>query len=71
MLSARWRRLTPLCYLLASGVGFSRVYVGAHYPGDVASGALLGTALAEVFRRLVRLGYAEIAEIETPRPRSR
>ncbi len=30
------------CYLLAALVGFSRVYIGVHYPRDVVAGALLG-----------------------------
>jgi len=25
-------------------IGFTRIYVGAHYPRDVIAGALLGTA---------------------------
>ncbi len=34
--------LSSLMTLLACGVGFSRVYLGAHYPLDVGVGALLG-----------------------------
>jgi undecaprenyl-diphosphatase len=60
VMSGHWRRLTPVFYAAASGIGFSRVYVGAHYPGDVASGALLGTALAEVLRLGVRAGLARV-----------
>ncbi len=30
-------------YLVAAIVGFTRIYVGAHYPRDVVAGALLGT----------------------------
>jgi undecaprenyl-diphosphatase len=33
-----------LAALLALGIGFSRVYVGVHYPSDVMGGLLMGTA---------------------------
>jgi membrane-associated phospholipid phosphatase len=33
---------------LAALVAYSRVHTGVHYPGDVVSGALIGTALAQM-----------------------
>ena len=44
----------PVRYLLASLVGFSRIYLGDHYPGDVASGSLIGLLFAMIFRRMTR-----------------
>ena len=50
-----WRWLVPLALV----IGFSRVYVGVHYPGDVLAGALLGAAVSLGFLRLLRLTSAD------------
>jgi membrane-associated phospholipid phosphatase len=54
ILSTVWPRRAPLFFALASTVGFSRIYVGAHYPGDVVSGATFGMLIAEAIRRPIR-----------------
>ncbi len=42
------RMPTRPLYAVAIAMGLSRPYVGVHYPSDIAAGALLGTALADL-----------------------
>ncbi|HVK60517.1 MAG TPA: phosphatase PAP2 family protein [Bdellovibrionales bacterium] len=48
-----------LFYAIAASVGYSRIYVGVHFPLDVIAGALLGICIAitvvSVTRRFVRM----------------
>jgi undecaprenyl-diphosphatase len=45
--------LGPLALLLATMIGFSRVYLGAHYPLDVAVGAIIGCGCGGLARLIV------------------
>lgn len=44
--AAPW--LAPILLLLAIGVGYGRMYLGVHYPLDVAAGAALGLLTGSV-----------------------
>ena len=56
--SYNYRKLELPCFIVAFLVGYSRVYLGAHYPIDVLAGAawgvLVGLSAAIVAERLTR-----------------
>ncbi len=43
----------PVSLVLAIGIGLSRIYLGAHYPLDVAAGSVLGLGAGMLARLLV------------------
>jgi undecaprenyl-diphosphatase len=46
--------LTPVMILVAGAVGFSRVYLGHHYPADVFAGYVVGIVLALIIAWMLR-----------------
>jgi membrane-associated phospholipid phosphatase len=46
-------RLAALATVAAAAMAFARVYIAAHYPGDVAAGLALGAAVALVVHVVV------------------
>jgi undecaprenyl-diphosphatase len=52
LVSRHYPELSLLWFSIATLVAFSRIYVGAHYPGDVVSGAIAGLVIAEATRRV-------------------
>lgn len=48
VISNRHRRTMFTLFILAALIGFSRVYLGVHYPSDVLSGAVLGMFIGAI-----------------------
>ena len=65
VLGSVWPRRRPVFLGLATLVSLSRVYLGAHDPGEILAGTVLGLALAELLRRpLERV----LSHVDLPEP---
>ena len=54
MLRAKYKYLPYLMIVWALAMGYSRIYIGVHYPLDVLSGMLFGALSGFLFHRLDR-----------------
>ena len=62
------KKLGVISFLLASFYGFSRVYAGVHFPGDVLVGAIVGIVsvlIVSCFKNLINLFTIKIEKIQT------
>ena len=64
LLKSRFKWVFPLLLVWAVLVGYSRIYVGVHYPGDVLTGFFIGALTALALVALHRFGYAKIFKNE-------
>lgn len=50
---AGWKKTGIALYIAASLIGFSRLYLGVHFPTDVIGGAIVGVLCAWIVRKIM------------------
>jgi undecaprenyl-diphosphatase len=67
----KWKKTLVPLLALAAAVGYSRVYIGVHFPYDVASGALIGILIGLVAASLDLTRMVDWTERRLERLRAR
>ena len=49
----KWKLILPLAILWAFSISFAQVYVGVHYPFDVAAGAIIGGMIGYILSTIL------------------
>lgn len=57
------RKWYSLFWLMPALVGYSRIYLGVHYPGDILGGFFIGTFWSLLFLKIFRVYYGANREI--------
>jgi undecaprenyl-diphosphatase len=57
LLSQKFPRYKVAFYVLAGMIGWTRIYLGLHYPTDVIAGALLGYGITKLLFHSFRLDF--------------
>ncbi|EAQ49657.1 MULTISPECIES: phosphatase PAP2 family protein [Leeuwenhoekiella] len=60
ILKSKYKWIFPVLLVWALLVGYSRIYVGVHYPGDVLTGIIIGALIALLVYALHRFGFAKL-----------
>ena len=50
---AGWKKTGIVLYFFSALIGFSRLYLGVHFPSDVIGGAIVGVLCAWVVRKFI------------------
>lgn len=50
---AGWKKTGVVLYVFSALIGFSRLYLGVHFPSDVVGGAIVGVLCAWVIRKII------------------
>lgn len=62
VLGQKYKRWRIVLFVFASLIGFSRIYIGAHYPLDVIAGAALGIGVSFIVLKIFRLKQEALDE---------
>ncbi|MEZ4827110.1 MAG: phosphatase PAP2 family protein [Bacteroidia bacterium] len=63
----RRKQITVAAFLLAIITGYSRIYLGVHYPGDIFAGAVIGIVVGWGMYSIYKMGKIKFPPIEDQR----